>query len=99
MNKKLFTILLIIFTGIISPAYGFEISNELKAGAVYLVKISIGVVISSIVIGIGLWIYSRIKNNKLKKSPNSRAKDFKCDIDDTNSIDEAISTFLKINNN
>ena len=99
INTKILTVLALIITSISVPAYGFELSNELKAGAVYLVKISIGVVISSIIIAIGLWIYSRVQNNKLEKSPDSGANKFKCEIDDTTSMEEAISTFLNINSN
>ena len=85
MNKKILWVFLIMLIGIITPAYGFDfvLPNELKAGAVYLVKISIGVVISSFVIGIGLWIYSRFNNAKQQKSLNSNVNQFRCEIDDT----------------
>ena len=99
MSKKILTALTLIIASITTPAYGFELSNELKAGAVYLVKISIGVVISSIIIAIGLWIYSRVQNKKHQNNPDSGANKFRCEIDDTTSMDDAIITFLNINNN
>ena len=82
---------------IISPAYSLEVSNEIKAGAVFLLKISIGVVISAVIIGIGLWLFSIFKLKREMSKTDSRAEEFTCEIDDTKTIDEAIKTFLMIN--
>lgn len=63
----------------------------------YAIKISIGVIVSSILIAIGVWIYKQILNRRNAKSTDSKADKFKCEIDDTQTIDEAIHTFLEIN--
>ena len=63
----------------------------------YAIKFSLGVVISSIIIAIGVWIYKQIMNIQKAKSTDSKADKFKCEIDDTQTIDEAIQTFLIIN--
>ena len=55
-NKIIITT--IVLMNIISPAYSLTVSNEIKAGAFFLLKMSMGVVISAIVIGIGLWLFS-----------------------------------------
>ena len=82
---------------IISPAYSLTISNEIKAGAVFLLKMSIGVVVAAIVIGIGLWLFSLFKITREMRKTDSQAESFTCEIDDTKTIGEAIKTFLMIN--
>ena len=94
-NKILITT--IILMNIISPAYSIEVSNEIKAGAIFLFKISIGVVISAIVIGAGLWLYSILKLKREMGKIDSRAEEFTCEIDDTKTIGDAIKSFLVIN--
>ena len=81
----------------ISPAYSLTLSNEIKAGALFLFKISMGVIIASVLIGIGLWIFSIFKLKNEMRKIDSRAEDFTCEIDDTKNIGEAIKTFLNIN--
>ena len=83
---------------IASPAFALTVSDEIKAGAVFFVKMSIGVVISALIIGIGLWIYSRFKLQKEKTGMNiSPAEKFTCETDDTKTMAEAIKTFLTVN--
>ena len=92
-HKILLTLILLM--NIICPA--FAISNEIKAGGVFLIKMSIGVVAASIVIGLGLWLYSIIKIKRDSIKTDSRADKFTCEIDDAKTIGDAIKTFLVIN--
>ena len=94
-NKIIITT--IVLMNIISPAYSLTVSNEIKAGAFFLLKMSIGVVISAIVIGIGLWLFSLLKLKMEMNKVDSRAEDFTCEIDDTKTIGDAIKTFLAVN--
>ena len=80
---------------IITPA--FAVSNEIVAGAKFLAKISLGVVIASVIIGVGLWIYSIIKMKKDSVRTDSKADKFTCEIDDVKTVGDAIKTFLVIN--
>ena len=72
-------------------------SGELNNFLSFAVKISIWVVVCSVIIAIGLWVYKQILDRKNTKSPDSKADKFTCEIDDTETIDEAINTFLEIN--
>lgn len=94
-NKILIATIIII--NIISPAYALNVSSEIKAGAIFLLKMSIGVVLSAIVIGIGLWLFSIFKLKREMSKIDSRAEEFTCEIDDTKTIGDAIKTFLTIN--
>ena len=94
-NKILITT--VILLNLISPAYSLTVSNEAKAGAIFLFKISAGVIISAIIIGIGLWLFSIFKLKREIGKIDSCAEDFTCEIDDTKTIGDAIKTFLTIN--
>lgn len=94
-NRILITLLILI--NVINPAFSLTLSDEVKAGAFFLFKISAGVIISSIIIGIGLWIFSIFILKKSNKKNNSKANKFTCEIDDTKNMAEAINTFLMIN--
>ena len=74
-----------------------KVSGEFNVLLSYAIKISVGVIISSIVIAIGVWIYKQLIYNKQAKSTDSKADKFKCERDDTQTVDEAIHTFLVIN--
>ena len=90
-------IICIIYNAIPAFAAKTSLVGELKAGVVFLLKMSIGVIISAVIIGLGLWFYRRIKIKKDLTSNDSNAENFTCEIDETKTIDEAIRTFLKIN--
>lgn len=95
MKNKLLLFIIGLST---TPAFAKGVSGEIKAGAVFFFKISAGVAIAALIIGIGLWIYSLVLKKKELLSSDSKASEFKCEIDDTKTIDEAITTFLNINN-
>lgn len=119
MKNKL-VISLISLLSIINPTYAFsipfKIPQELKAWGIMFGKMTIGVIISILVIWVGLNIYKKILENKLaqpEKTEQPKEKkqiqpkqnkqrnnnnNFKCEIDDTQSIDEAINVFLTIDN-
>ena len=94
-NKILITLLIIM--NMVSPAFAFTVSNEVKAGAAFLLKMTMWVIISSVVIGIGLWLYSIFKLRKESVRTDSNADKFTCEIDDAKTIGDAIRTFLTIN--
>lgn len=99
MKNKIFALAITLIT-LTTPTFAgvsVQVSNEFKNFATMLVKMSIGVAISVVVIGIGLWILSLFKVKKEIKSVDSKAEKFTCEIDDTQTFDEAIGTFLKIN--
>lgn len=96
MKSKILT-LLIVLISIINPAYSIGVSGEIKAAAAFFLKISVGVIISSIIIAIGLWIFSLFVLKKKSGKTNSKTNKFTCEIDDTKNMGEAINTFLMIN--
>ncbi len=93
-------ILLITLMNIISPALAAKTgaSDEVKAFGIMFVKISLGVVLSSLIIAIGLWLYNLTRKSQEQRSIDSKAQQYTCEIDDTKTIAEAIKTFLTINN-
>lgn len=97
MSKKIpIIVILTVVLSVFSQTFAFAISNEMKAVATKFVEIIIWVAISSIVIAIGAFIYKKIKNPKIINNKTLK-QEFKCELDDTQTIDEAIDVFLKIN--
>ena len=99
MKQKITALLILLMTIVPSALAETEqkAQGDLKVLLPYAIKISIWVIVSSIVIAIGLWIYKQILDRKQSKLTDSKADKFTCEIDDTKTIDEAIHTFLVIN--
>ncbi len=97
MNKKGLIILTAIIMSITAPLYAYASSlGEFKAAAIILAKAFGWVFVSIIIIFSGLLLFMKISKNKSENKPE-RAENFKCEIDDTNNIDEAINSFLNVN--
>ena len=103
MKNRLILLITTLFC-IIAPAHAFKVPNELKAGALIFAKMSIGVIISAIIIFLCLLFYKKLKDNgkislpQVKVFNKNSSQKFKCEIDDAATLEEAINTFLKINN-
>ena len=97
MNKKVLLTLTILIMNIVAPLYAHASSlGEFKAAAILLAKALGWVFISIIIIIAGLLIYIKMSNKKTSYKPDY-SENQKCEIDDTNNIDEAINSFLNIN--
>ena len=75
----------------------FNVTGDLKVLLPIAVKLAIGVVVSSVIIAILLWFCKLFLDKKNAVSTDSKADKFTCEIDDTNTVDEAINTFFVIN--
>ena len=94
MNKKISIFLITFFSSVIAPVYAYSMSKELKTVAIIFGKVSLLVFVSILVILLLLLIYKKIKMQPYPKYNNDKKS---CDIDDTETIDEAINTFLNVN--
>ena len=96
MNKKLLIFLITLFSSVIAPVYAYSMSKELKTVAIMFGKISLLVFVSILIISILLLVYKKMKMPVLH---TYNVDENYCDVDDTETVEEAINTFLNINKN